>query len=86
MPKVCVYLPDRLHSEARRLDLSLSALIQDAVERAVAGDALNRWLGAQQLRTLRSTALPAPAPGDAAGQAARDDEGDATGDEDGWGA
>lgn len=58
MPKVCIYLPDRLHAEVRRLDLPLSSLAQEAVERAVAADARARWVRAQERRTLRPAALP----------------------------
>ena|GEM_PF-5650971 len=58
MPKVCIYLPDRLHAEVRRLDLPLSSLAQEAVERAVADDDRARWLRSQQLRTLRGSPLP----------------------------
>ena len=58
MPKVCIYLPERLHAEVRRLDLPLSGLAQEAVERAVADDARARWVRHQQLRTLRRGPLP----------------------------
>ena len=57
MPKVCIYLPDRLYLEARRLDLSLSELAQDGVERALAEDAVTVWLDRQSRRTLRAGPL-----------------------------
>lgn len=67
MPKVCIYLPERLYLEARRLDLSLSAVTQEAIERQADADAAGRWTAAQARRELRAVALdgldtPAQAP------------------------
>lgn len=44
MPKVNVYLPDRLYQEARQRDLPLSHLAQQAIESALAGVHTNDWV------------------------------------------
>lgn len=50
MPKVSVYLPDDLYREARERNLPLSALTQDAVERAIRTAGLSEWIA--DMRTV----------------------------------
>ena len=50
IPKVSVYLPDDLHREARERNLPLSALTQDAVERAIRTAGLSDWIA--DMRTV----------------------------------
>ncbi|WP_219417786.1 type II toxin-antitoxin system CcdA family antitoxin [Pseudonocardia nigra] len=54
MPKVSVYLPDDLYRAAQERKLPLSALTQDAVERAIRTSDRKEWVS-------RMRALPRPA-------------------------
>lgn len=44
MPKVTVYLSDELYQQARSRNLSLSALAQEAVERAISQADTDVWV------------------------------------------
>lgn len=44
MARVNVYLPEDLADRARRADLNVSALAQDAVRRALGAHETNTWL------------------------------------------
>ncbi|MEX2620766.1 MAG: type II toxin-antitoxin system CcdA family antitoxin [Egibacteraceae bacterium] len=55
MPKVSVYLPDELYRQAREHDLPLSALAQEAIERALRRCALNAWIAHERSRAPRTT-------------------------------
>jgi post-segregation antitoxin (ccd killing protein) len=44
MARINVYIPDELAERAKAAGLNVSALTQDALRRALAGDATNRWL------------------------------------------
>ncbi len=44
MPKASVYLPDELYRRAREHDLPLSALMQQAFERALPRASLEEWI------------------------------------------
>ncbi len=53
MPKVSVYLPDALYREAQARGLPLSALIQQAVERALAESDRQDWVAGVRSRPRR---------------------------------
>jgi post-segregation antitoxin (ccd killing protein) len=42
--RINVYIPDELAERAKTAGLNVSALTQDALRRALAGEATNRWL------------------------------------------
>lgn len=44
MRRVNVYLPEDLADRARRADLNVSALAQDAIRRALSANETNAWL------------------------------------------
>ena len=44
MPRVNVYLPEDLADRAKRADLNVSALAQDAIRRALSANETNAWL------------------------------------------
>ena len=44
MARINVYIPDELAERAKTAGLNVSALTQDALRRALAGEATNRWL------------------------------------------
>lgn len=50
MPKVSVYLPDDLYRAAQERKLSLSALTQEAVERAVRTSERKEWVARMRAR------------------------------------
>lgn len=54
MPKVSVYLPDELYRQARECDLPLSALAQDAIERALRRASLDEWIARERSRPRRT--------------------------------
>ncbi|OLS97104.1 hypothetical protein BJF90_42925 [Pseudonocardia sp. CNS-004] len=53
MPKVSVYLPDDLYRAAQERKLSLSALTQEAVERAVRTSERKEWVARVRARPRR---------------------------------
>ncbi len=53
MPKVSVYLPDELYREARMRQLPLSALVQEAVERALRNSDRQEWVARVRSRPRR---------------------------------
>jgi len=53
MPKVSVYLPDALYHEARARKLPLSALAQEAVERALRASDQQAWVARVRSRPRR---------------------------------
>lgn len=53
MPKVSVYLPDALYRQAQQQGLSLSALTQKAVERALRESSNKDWIARVQSRKAR---------------------------------
>jgi post-segregation antitoxin (ccd killing protein) len=55
MPKVSVYLPDDLYRAAQARKLSLSALTQDAVERALRSSDRQEWVDKVRSRPRRCT-------------------------------
>lgn len=56
MPKVSVYLPDELYRAAQARKLPLSALAQDAVERALRRSDRQDWVARVRSRPRRCTA------------------------------
>lgn len=56
-----VYLPDELYRLARERDLPLSALAQEAVERALRRASLEEWIAHERTRPARSTTVIATA-------------------------
>ncbi len=44
MPKVSVYLPDELYCQTRERDLPISALAQEAIDRALRRASLDEWI------------------------------------------
>lgn len=54
MPKVSIYLPDRLYQQARARALPLSSLTQQAIERALAGAQTNEWVARVRARPPRA--------------------------------
>jgi post-segregation antitoxin (ccd killing protein) len=44
MARVNVYLPDELAAEARRSELNVSSLTQEAIRHALAVEGTNHWL------------------------------------------
>lgn len=54
MPKVSIYLPDELYRQARERDLPLSALAQDAIERALRRASLEEWIARERRRPRRT--------------------------------
>jgi post-segregation antitoxin (ccd killing protein) len=55
MPKVSVYLPDDLYRAAQARKLPLSALTQQAVERALQNSDRQDWVGRVRSRAPRCT-------------------------------
>ncbi|GAA4415159.1 hypothetical protein GCM10023169_01230 [Georgenia halophila] len=55
MPKVSVYLPDDMYRQVRERHLSLSALTQDAVEKALARRSLEDWIEGERHRAPRAS-------------------------------
>lgn len=55
MPKVSVYLPDELYRQARDRELPLSALAQEAIERALRRASLDDWIAHERARPPRTT-------------------------------
>jgi post-segregation antitoxin (ccd killing protein) len=53
MPKVSVYLPDELYRAAQERKLPLSALTQEAVERALRASDLEEWVARVRARPRR---------------------------------
>jgi post-segregation antitoxin (ccd killing protein) len=53
MPKVSVYLPDDLYRAAQERKLPLSALTQEAVERALRASDLKDWVARVRARPPR---------------------------------
>ncbi|MBA3906520.1 MAG: type II toxin-antitoxin system CcdA family antitoxin [Pseudonocardiales bacterium] len=53
MPKVSVYLPDALYREAQARQLPLSALTQEAVERALRASDRQHWVERVRSRAPR---------------------------------
>lgn len=53
MPKVSIYVPDALYQEARARELSLSALTQRAIERALAASRTSEWAAKVRVRPPR---------------------------------
>lgn len=53
MPKVSIYLPDNLYQEARARDLPLSAVAQQAIEKALASASTNEWVSKVRSRAPR---------------------------------
>ncbi len=53
MPKVSVYLSDELYREARNLDLSISALTQEAVRAALERRRTRLWVESVRAREPR---------------------------------
>jgi post-segregation antitoxin (ccd killing protein) len=56
MPKVSVYLPDELYRAAQERKLPLSALTQDAVERALRTSDRQEWVARVRARQPRTDA------------------------------
>ncbi|PFG39001.1 post-segregation antitoxin (ccd killing protein) [Georgenia soli] len=54
MPKVSVYLPDELYRRARERGISLSALTQEAVERALRTSDISDWVARERARPPRA--------------------------------
>lgn len=54
MPKVSVYLPDELYRRARERHLSLSAVTQEAVERALRTVDVADWVAQERARAPRA--------------------------------
>ena len=50
MPKVSVYVPDRMYDELRRRELPISQLAQQAFADALAGDVNAAWIAAARAR------------------------------------
>jgi post-segregation antitoxin (ccd killing protein) len=50
MPKVSVYLPDELYRAAQERKLPLSALTQEAVERAIRSSDRKEWVARMRSR------------------------------------
>lgn len=44
MPKVSVYLPDDLYEEAKAMDVSLSAITQEALRVTMARQRVHHWV------------------------------------------
>ena len=55
MPTVSIYLPDDLYRAARARRLSLSALMRDAVERALRSSDRQEWVDRVRSRDRRYT-------------------------------
>jgi post-segregation antitoxin (ccd killing protein) len=53
MPKVSVYLPDEFYRAAQERKLPLSALTQEAVERALRASDLKEWVARVRARPPR---------------------------------
>lgn len=56
MARVNVYLPEDLAERAKRADLNVSALAQDAVSRALGAQETNAWLAARTASASSSVA------------------------------
>ncbi|MCK6210803.1 type II toxin-antitoxin system CcdA family antitoxin [Georgenia sp. EYE_87] len=54
MPKVSIYLPDELYRRARERGISLSAVAQEAVERALGASDVADWLARERARPPRA--------------------------------
>ncbi|WP_043503227.1 type II toxin-antitoxin system CcdA family antitoxin [Georgenia sp. SUBG003] len=54
MPKVSVYLPDELYRRARERGISLSAVTQEAVERALRTADVADWVSRERARPPRA--------------------------------
>jgi post-segregation antitoxin (ccd killing protein) len=54
MPKVSVYLPDDLYREAKAKGLPISALAQEAIERALRDNELQEWVAEARARPRRT--------------------------------
>jgi post-segregation antitoxin (ccd killing protein) len=50
MPKVSIYLPDELYRAAQERKLPLSALVQEAVERAIRTSDRKEWVARMRAR------------------------------------
>lgn len=53
MPKVSIYVPDKLYHEARARELSLSSLTQQAIENALASAHTSEWAARVRARPPR---------------------------------
>lgn len=53
MPKVSVYLPDELYREAKAKGLPISALAQEAIERALRDNQREEWVARVRARPRR---------------------------------
>ena len=55
MPKVSVYVPDKLYDELRRRQLPISQLAQQAFADALAGDVNAAWIAAARARPVHGS-------------------------------
>jgi post-segregation antitoxin (ccd killing protein) len=54
MPKVSIYLPDELYRAVQERKLPLSALVQEAVERAIRTSDRKEWVARMRARAPRT--------------------------------
>jgi len=54
MPEVSVYLPDDLYRRARESGISLSAVMKEAVERALSASDVAAWIARERARPTRA--------------------------------
>ncbi len=57
MPKVSVYVPDRMYDELRRRELPISQLAQQAFADALAGDVNAAWIAAARARPIHDSPM-----------------------------
>lgn len=57
MPKVSIYLSDELYAEAKRQNLPLSQVAQEAFEAALIEKHNAQWIATARARPVRATSL-----------------------------
>lgn len=57
MPKVSIYVSDKMYDELRRRELPISQLAQQAFADALASDVNAAWIAAARTRPIRTTSV-----------------------------